>query len=100
VVHGKRVMVMLPASKAAKTHERTIPEIPPGVVDDASRDDTVGLALRLGIPVVVQPRNRGYGGNRKKRPGRLGDFRLFAPGGLRLGGLSREGVHSPVRASP
>jgi glycosyltransferase involved in cell wall biosynthesis len=71
VVNGKRVMVVLPAYNAARTLERTVAEIPPGVVDDillvddASRDETVSLARRLEIPVVVHPRNRGYGGNQK-----------------------------------
>jgi glycosyltransferase involved in cell wall biosynthesis len=71
VINGKRVMVVLPAYNAARTLERTIAEIPPGVVDDillvddASRDETVELAHRLGIPAVVHPRNRGYGGNQK-----------------------------------
>ena len=47
VVNGKRVMVVLPAYNAARTLERTISEIPAGVVDDvllvddASSDDTV-----------------------------------------------------------
>ena len=71
MVNGKRVMVVLPAYNAARTLERTVAEIPPGVVDeillvdDASRDETVALAHRLQIPVVVHPRNRGYGGNQK-----------------------------------
>jgi len=71
VVNGKRVMVVLPAYNAARTLERTISEIPPGVVDDlllvddASNDETVALAHRLEIPCVVHPRNRGYGGNQK-----------------------------------
>lgn len=71
MVNGKRVMVVLPAYNAARTLERTVAEIPPGVVDeillvdDASRDDTVALAHRIGIRVVVHPRNRGYGGNQK-----------------------------------
>jgi len=71
VVNGKRVMVVLPAYNAARTLGRTVEEIPPGVVDDvllvddASRDETVALARRLEIPVVVHPRNRGYGGNQK-----------------------------------
>jgi glycosyltransferase involved in cell wall biosynthesis len=71
VVNGKRVMVVLPAYNASRTLERTVVEIPPGVVDevllvdDASRDDTVELARRMGLPVVVHPRNRGYGGNQK-----------------------------------
>ena len=71
MVNGKRVMVVLPAYNAARTLERTISEIPPGVVDDlllvddASKDDTVSLARRLGIACVVHPKNRGYGGNQK-----------------------------------
>ncbi len=71
VVNGRRVIVVLPAYNAAKTLERTISEIPLGIVDDlllvddASKDDTVELARRLGIACVVHPKNRGYGGNQK-----------------------------------
>ena len=71
MINGKRVMVVLPAYNAAKTLEKTLAEVPPGVVDDyllvddASRDDTAAQAERLGIPTVVHPRNRGYGGNQK-----------------------------------
>jgi glycosyltransferase involved in cell wall biosynthesis len=71
VINGKRVMVVLPAYNAGRTLERTIAEIPSGVVDDlllvddASRDDTVEVAKRLGIPFVVHSENRGYGGNQK-----------------------------------
>jgi glycosyltransferase involved in cell wall biosynthesis len=35
------------------------------LVDDASGDDTVEVAERLGIPYVVHSENRGYGGNQK-----------------------------------
>jgi glycosyltransferase involved in cell wall biosynthesis len=35
------------------------------LVDDASTDDTVALARRLGLRTVVHPRNRGYGANQK-----------------------------------
>jgi glycosyltransferase involved in cell wall biosynthesis len=35
------------------------------LVDDASDDDTVDLALRLGIKTFRHPENRGYGGNQK-----------------------------------
>jgi glycosyltransferase involved in cell wall biosynthesis len=35
------------------------------VVDDASHDDTIAVARRLGLHCVVHPRNRGYGGNQK-----------------------------------
>jgi len=61
---------VLPAYNAAKTLERTVDEIPPAVdrvllVDDASRDETVALARRLGLETHVHAKNRGYGGNQK-----------------------------------
>lgn len=71
MVAGKKVVVVLPAYRAARTLEPTIRDIPPGVadeivlVDDCSPDDTVAEADRLGIPHLVHPRNRGYGGNQK-----------------------------------
>ncbi len=71
MTNGKRVVVVLPAYNAAKTLEQTLKDVPPGVVDefllvdDASRDDTVAEARRLGIPFIVHPTNRGYGGNQK-----------------------------------
>jgi glycosyltransferase involved in cell wall biosynthesis len=71
VVNGKKVLVVLPAYNAAATLESTIADVPPGVVDefllvdDASTDATVETAARLGIPHLVHPKNRGYGGNQK-----------------------------------
>ena len=71
MINGKRVMVVLPAYNAGRTLERTIADIPAEVVDDlllvddASGDDTVEVAERLGIPFVVHSENRGYGGNQK-----------------------------------
>ena len=71
MIEGKRVMVVLPAYNAGRTLEKTISEIPMGIVDDlllvdgASGDDTVAVAERLGIPFIVHPENRGYGGNQK-----------------------------------
>jgi len=69
---GKKVVVVLPAYRAALTLERTYREIPFDVVDevvlvdDKSPDDTVAVARRLGITHVVEHRvNRGYGGNQK-----------------------------------
>ena len=65
------MIVVLPAYNAGRTLEQTISEIPMGLVDevllvdDASGDDTVAVAERLGIPYVVHPENRGYGGNQK-----------------------------------
>lgn len=71
MIHGKRVVVVLPAYNAALTLERTVAELPKDVVDDvllvddASRDDTVAVAKRLGLRTVVHPQNLGYGGNQK-----------------------------------
>jgi glycosyltransferase involved in cell wall biosynthesis len=71
MVLGKRVVVVLPAYKAAKTLERTLADIDRSVVDDillvddCSPDDTVEVAESLGITVVRHTRNRGYGGNQK-----------------------------------
>jgi len=67
---GKVVLVM-PAYNAADTLRRTWTDIPDGyvdeslLVDDASRDDTVGIARGLGIRVLEHAQNRGYGGNQK-----------------------------------
>lgn len=61
----------MPAYKAARTIEQTYREIPENcydqvlVVDDASPDDTVAVAHRIGLPTRVHPQNRGYGGNQK-----------------------------------
>lgn len=66
-----KVLVVLPAYNAARTLERTIREIPAGsvdallLVDDASGDETVAIAERLGIPTRRHPQNRGYGANQK-----------------------------------
>ena len=71
MIKNKRVIVVLPAYNAASTLERTIAEVPFEIVnelllvDDASKDETVEVAVRLGLPHVVHPRNRGYGGNQK-----------------------------------
>lgn len=61
----------MPAYNAEKTLERTLADVPPGVVDgfllvdDASKDGTVVRAATLGLPYLVHPQNRGYGGNQK-----------------------------------
>jgi len=72
MIHGKRVVVVMPAYNAEKTLEQTYSEIPKDVVDeviltdDCSRDGTVEKARALGISeVLIHPRNRGYGGNQK-----------------------------------
>lgn len=69
--NGQRVVVVMPAYNAARTLERTYHDIPPGVVDqvilvdDVSQDETVEVARRLELQVVVHVQNRGYGGNQK-----------------------------------
>lgn len=71
MVAGKKVIVVLPAYNAERTLRRTVEEVPSGlvdefvVVDDASQDNTVGVARELGLPCIVHVRNRGYGGNQK-----------------------------------
>ncbi len=68
----KKVIVVMPAYNAAATLEKTIKEIPSEIVDeivlcdDASKDDTVSTAERLGIKhIIVHEQNKGYGGNQK-----------------------------------
>src|SRR6266542_6042071 len=71
MINGRRVIVVLPAYNAARTLERTVSEIPPGIVDeillvdDASSDDTVAVAQQLGLGCIVHEQNRGYGANQK-----------------------------------
>lgn len=61
----------MPAYNAEKTLEKTYRDIPKDaaqeviVVDDDSRDATVKVAKKLGIPVLVHEKNLGYGGNQK-----------------------------------
>ncbi|MEE2679596.1 MAG: glycosyltransferase family 2 protein [Myxococcota bacterium] len=69
--HGKKIVVVMPAYNAARTIERTYREIPLDLVDevivtdDASRDETVAIAQKLGLRTLVHETNRGYGGNQK-----------------------------------
>ena len=66
-----KVIVVMPAYNAARTVEKTFVDIPAGTVDevilndDNSRDDTVEVARRLGITVLVHDVNKGYGANQK-----------------------------------
>ncbi|PRY40930.1 glycosyl transferase family 2 [Spirosoma oryzae] len=69
---GKKVVVVMPAYRAALTLERTYREIPFDIVDDvilvddASPDNTVDVARQLGIQHVIRhDKNKGYGGNQK-----------------------------------
>lgn len=69
--HGKKIVVVMPAYNAARTIEMTYREIPLDLVDevvvtdDASPDETVDVARRLGLRTIVHEENRGYGGNQK-----------------------------------
>lgn len=70
--NGKKVIVVMPAYRAALTLERTYREIPLDLVDDvilvddASPDNTVEVARQLGIRHVIRhDKNKGYGGNQK-----------------------------------
>jgi glycosyltransferase involved in cell wall biosynthesis len=71
VIKKKKVVVVMPAYNAAKTVKETYAEIPRDIVDevilvdDASTDETVKVAKKLGIKTIVHPKNRGYGGNQK-----------------------------------
>ena len=66
-----RVIVVMPAYNAARTLQRTVADIPPGIadevilVDDRSRDRTAEIARDLGLTVIEHAQNRGYGGNQK-----------------------------------
>lgn len=68
---GKKVAVVLPAYNAAATIEKTYSEIPHEIVDevllvdDASEDNTVEIARKLGIRTFLHSSNRGYGANQK-----------------------------------
>ncbi|MCU0469001.1 MAG: glycosyltransferase family 2 protein [Arcicella sp.] len=70
--NNKKVIVVMPAYKAALTLEKTYREIPFDLVDDVilvddhSPDNTSEVAKALGIKHVIRHDiNKGYGGNQK-----------------------------------
>lgn len=72
MINNKKLVVVMPAYKAAQTLERTYGEIPLDIVDevilvdDASPDSTIDVAKSLGIKhIIVHDKNLGYGGNQK-----------------------------------
>ncbi len=72
MINHKKVVIVLPAYNAGNTLEATYSEIPQEIVDDvllvddASSDDTVEIAEKVGIRHIVRhDKNRGYGGNQK-----------------------------------
>lgn len=68
---GNKIIVILPAYNAEKTLNRTVEDIPKDIVDeiilvdDASDDNTVDVAAKLGIKTFVHDKNLGYGANQK-----------------------------------
>ncbi|HEX4128523.1 MAG TPA: glycosyltransferase family 2 protein [Pirellulales bacterium] len=71
MLNGLKIVVVLPAYNAEPTLRRTVAEIPRDVadevllVDDGSCDATAEVALAMGLPTFVHPRNYGYGRNQK-----------------------------------
>jgi glycosyltransferase involved in cell wall biosynthesis len=71
MLNNRKIAVVLPAYNAEKTIQRTVDEIPLEIVDDiiltddASSDDTSGIARKLGLHVIRHDENRGYGANQK-----------------------------------
>ncbi|MEA5457847.1 glycosyltransferase family 2 protein [Arcicella sp. LKC2W] len=70
--NNKKVIVVMPAYKAALTLEKTYREIPFDLVDDVilvddhSPDNTSEVAKSLGIKHIIRhDKNKGYGGNQK-----------------------------------
>src|ERR1700712_628559 len=72
MLNGKKIVIVLPAYKAARTLERTYKEIPFNIVDevvlvdDKSPDNTIEVAGKIGIRHIIKHNeNKGYGGNQK-----------------------------------
>lgn len=71
MINNKKLIVVMPAYRAAQTLKKTFEGLPHDLVDevilvdDHSGDDTVAIARQLGITVVQHEVNRGYGGNQK-----------------------------------
>jgi len=71
MLNGKRIIAVLPAYNAGETLKRTVDELDRAVVDevllvdDASTDDTMDQAARLGLTSLRHDKNRGYGANQK-----------------------------------
>lgn len=72
MINNKKVVVILPAYNAALTLQKIVEELPSDLIDeviltdDASTDNTVAVANKLGIKhIVCHERNLGYGANQK-----------------------------------
>jgi len=66
-----KIIIVMPAYNAEETLEKTYNDIPLEIVDeiilvdDASSDQTVEIAKKLGLTVIVHTENKGYGANQK-----------------------------------
>ena len=73
MLHGKKIVVVMPAYNAARTLRQTYDEVMAHgivdrviLVDDASKDETAAMARTLpNVQVEVHAQNRGYGANQK-----------------------------------
>ncbi|MEO8044771.1 MAG: glycosyltransferase family 2 protein [Spartobacteria bacterium] len=73
MLHGQKIVVVMPAYNAARTLRQTYDEVMAHgivdrviLVDDASKDETAAMARALpNVQVEVHPENRGYGANQK-----------------------------------
>ena len=71
MIANHKICVVMPAYNAGRTLEATFREISSDLVDDvilvddASTDDTLEVAKKLGIFAVAHDKNKGYGGNQK-----------------------------------
>jgi glycosyltransferase involved in cell wall biosynthesis len=67
----KKIIAVMPAFNAESTLEKTFHDIPKDsvdeviLIDDASTDNTVEIANKLGITVIKHDKNMGYGKNQK-----------------------------------
>lgn len=65
------IVVVMPAYNAEKTLNKTYRDLPKDLidevilVDDASSDNTVGKAAKIGLSVYLHKKNMGYGANQK-----------------------------------
>jgi len=72
LLNNLKIVVVMPAYNAAATIEKTFNEIPFDIVDeviltdDASNDNTLEVAKKIGIKhIFAHRKNKGYGGNQK-----------------------------------
>jgi len=71
MIHGKKIIVVMPAYNAEKTLRQTYDELPHDyvddviLVDDSSRDNTAQISRGMGIKTIIHRENMGYGANQK-----------------------------------